>query len=361
MSGVSKKTPTRSVSEGTRNPAADVAWKARWRAEIGEHVIALAWSPDSSALAAAAVGGPISVFEAGTGRIRHVLPGHDFGTTALSWSPQGGLLASAGQDGKVRFWNVAGGQMHRSLDGGAAWVERATWSPDGTLLATAAGKKVRLWNAAGQLMREYGNHPSTVADIQWKPGTMELASAAYGQIALFHPDKAEPVRLLKWKGSQLVLAWSPNGKHMATGDQDSTVHFWIMKSGEDLMMSGYLTKVRELAWDYTSRYLATGGGRVPCVWDVSGKGPAGTTPQQLEGHTANVTSLAFQHAGPLLASAGADGLVMLWHPGKHKRALARAQAASGFTQIAWSPDDQWLGAGTESGAVLVYARLVSGE
>jgi WD40 repeat protein len=256
MSGVSKTT------------RAGASWGACWQAEIGDHVIALAWSPDGAGLAAAAVGGPITLFDGRTGRIRHVLPGHGFGTAALSWSPPphptlsplggegrvrgGGILASAGQDGKVKLWNVSTGQLHMALDGGSAWVERAVWSSGRTLLAAAAGKRVRLWNTAGQLMREYDNHPSTVADIQWKPGTLELVSAAYGQLAFFHPDQAEPVRSLNWKGSQLVLAWSPDGQHLATGDQDATVHFWIMKTGEDLMMSGYPTKVRELSWDHTS-------------------------------------------------------------------------------------------------------------
>jgi WD40 repeat protein len=338
------------VSKGSR---VGVSLGQRWQAEIGDHVIALAWSPDGTGLAAAAVGGPITLCDGTTGRIRHVLPGHGFGTIALSWSPQGALLASSGQDGKVKLWNVRDGKLQHALDGGSAWVERVAWSPDGTLLASAAGKKVRLWTADGQLMRDYGNHASTVADIQWKPGTLELASAAYGQIALFDPDKAEPVRSLSWKGSQLALAWSPDGKYIATGDQDSTVHFWIVKSGEDLMMSGYPTKVRELAWDCTSRFLATGGGDTPCVWDVSGKGPAGKKPLQFEGHKAKVTALAFQRGGPLLASAGADGLVFLWEPGKHKRPLAQSQVESAVTQASWAPGDDRLGIGTESVTIRV--------
>jgi WD40 repeat protein len=334
---------------------AGISLEQRWQAEIGDHVIALAWSPDGAGLAAAAVGGPITLCDGATGRIRHVLPGHGFGTSALSWSPQGALLASSGQDGKVKLWDVRDGKLQYALDGGSAWVERVVWSHDGTLLASAAGKKVRLWNTGGQLVRDFGNHPSTVADIQWKPGALELASAAYGQIALFHPDKAEPVRSLSWKGSQLVLAWSPDGKYIATGDQDSTVHFWIVKRGEDLMMSGYPTKVRELSWDHTSRYLATGGGDTPCVWDVSGKGPAGTKPAQLKGHNDKVTALAFQHSGPMLASGGADGLIMLWRPDKHTRPLAKAEVPAGITQIAWSADDQRLAVGTESGRVAVVS------
>ena len=345
MSGVSK----------TTKPG--VAWEARWQAHIGDHVIALAWSPDGAALAAAAIGGPVTLLDGQTGRTRHVLPGHGFGTSGLSWCPQGTVLASAGQDGTVRLLEAESGKEHLTLDAGAAWVERVAWSPDGTLLASAAGRKVRLWDPAGQLVREYANYPSTVADIQWKPGTLELASAAYGELALWHPDKPEPSRVFRWKGSMLVLAWSPDGKYIATGDQDSTVHFWIVKTGKDLMMSGYPTKVRELAWDCTSRYLATGGGAVPCVWDVSGKGPAGTEPLQLAAHRDRVTALAFQHSGPLLASAGADGLAALWQPGGHKRVLARASYQSAITQLGWSRDDRGLALGTESGVVAVHACL----
>jgi WD40 repeat protein len=339
----------------SKSPKSAVAFEPRWQAHVGDHVIALAWSPDGLTLAAAAVGGPITLCDGQTGRIRHVLPGHGFGTSALSWRPQGLLLASAGQDGKVRVWDAQGGREHLALDGGAAWVERVAWSPDGTLLASAAGRKVRLWDPAGRMVREYPNHPSTVADIRWKPGTHELASAAYGELTLWNPEKSEPIRVCKWKGSMLVLAWSPDGKYIATGDQDSTVHFWIVKTGEDLMMSGYPTKVRELAWDCTSRYLATGGGAVPCVWDVSGKGPAGTKPLQFEAHQDRVTGLAFQHAGPLLASAGADGLVALWQPGKSKRALTQAAHRAPIAQMGWSPDDRRLALGMESGTVAVHA------
>ena len=133
-----------------------------------------------------------------------------------------------------------------------AWARR--------LLASAAGKKLRLWDSAGQLKRELPAHPSTIADLQWKPGEPLLVSIAYGQLAGWSPEKPEPVRRYEWSGSMLAVAWSPDGKFLATGDQDATVHFWILKTGKDLQMAGYQTKVRELSWDQRSRYLATGGG-----------------------------------------------------------------------------------------------------
>lgn len=325
-----------------------------WAGDIGEHVIALRWSPDGTQLAAAAVGGPIVLFDAG-GKEKARLAGHGFGTTGISWHPKGKTLCSAGQDGKVRFWEVASGKQEAEVAGGAAWVEHVAWSPDGTLLATAAGKKVRLWNLAGAMVREWADHPSTVADLQWKPRSLELASAAYGKLTLFKPTQQEPLRVFEWKGSMLVLAWGPDGKHIATGDQDNTVHFWFLKTGKDLMMSGYPSKVRELSWDSTGRYLATGGSPSVCIWDTGGKGPAGSAPRQLDGHEELIRALAYQNFGPLLASACAAGKLVLWQPGKSDKPLAEDSHASPATQVTWAADDKRLALGCESGAVIVYA------
>ena len=72
-----------------------------------------------------------------------------------------------------------------------------------------------------------------------------------------------------------MIPWSPDGKYIATGDQDSTVHFWIMSTGDDLQMSGYPTKVRgrrslavhegalaagvtSLVWAPNDQYIAVG-------------------------------------------------------------------------------------------------------
>jgi len=328
--------------------------KTLWRADIADHVIALRWSPDGALLAAAGVEGPITLWDA-SGKAKHTLPGHGFGTADLSWHPRGAILCSAGQDGKARFWDVASGSQITEVAGGAAWVEHVQWSPDGAILATAAGKKVRLWNQAGEMLREWVDHPSTVADLQWRPRSLELATAAYGKLTVLKPTQQNPVRVFEWKGSMLVLAWSSDGKHIATGDQDNTVHFWIMKTGEDLMMSGYPTKVRELSWDYTGRFLATGGSDAICIWDTGGKGPGGTKPIQLEGHDDLVKALAYQNFGPLLASACAAGKLSLWSPGKSKTELAAQTHASPATQLAWAPDDKRLAAGWENGEITVYA------
>lgn len=328
-----------------------------WQAESPGYVEALTWAPDGSLLAAASVEGPVTFYDGPTGGVAHRLDGHGFGTTDLSFSPDGRTLATSGQDGAARLWDAREGSEIARLDGGAAWVPRVSYSPDGRYLATAAGRRIRLWKAARtcELLWESADHASTVTDLRWRSGSSkELVSSSYGGLTLWKPGSPEPARRFEWKGSTLTVAWSPNGRYIATGDQDSTVHFWIPATGQDLQMFGYPTKVRELAWNPTSRYLATGGGPLVTVWDCSGKGPEGTTPISLEAHEDFLADLAFQRKGPLLASCAEDGLVAVWEPGATESPVSVKALETPATRLAWSPDDRRLAAGGEDGRLAVY-------
>jgi WD40 repeat protein len=331
-----------------------------WQASVPDHTISVSWSPDNKYLAAAAVSGPITIFDASTGKPAQNLKGHGFGTAAVAWQPTGNLLASVGQDGKVRLWDVATGMETKVVEAGAAWAEKVVWHPSGQWLATAAGKKARVWTANGDLVRELPQQAGTVMDLAWRPGTAHLTLLAYGSVTTFDPATGtEPVKLFAWKGSPLALAWSPDGKIIAHGNQDETVHFWYYDTSQDLRMWGYHTKVRELSWDYTSRYLATGGSNVVCIWDMkaSSRGPEGSQPLMLHGHTeeGSLTAVAYQARGFLLASAGLDGQVFLW-----QQANTRGPQVGSFkfpsgeaSVLAWSRDDKSLATGSGSGAVAV--------
>jgi WD40 repeat protein len=326
-----------------------------WKGTVPDHAIDLAWSPDGTRLAVAAVSGPVHLFDT-AGRVVHELSGHGFGTAAVAFHPTQPVLATCGQDGKARLWDTVIGQERATFDCGAAWVDRLAWSLDGTLLATAAGKKVRLWNlATGEMVREYAGHGSTVADLAWRPDTNQLAVAAYGAVAVYDPEQTEPLRKYEWMGSALRLAWSPNGALLAHGNQDSSVHFWYAETGGQLHMSGYPSKVRELSWDFSGRYLATGGGDAVCVWDCGGKGPEGTTPRMLQGHAEPLTAVAWQRRGYLLASGDRAGRVILWQPANRTPLIGGATfEGTEISAVAWSPDDKTLAVGSGAGGVAVF-------
>lgn len=328
-----------------------------WTAALDDHIIGLGWSSGGSRIAAASVSGPIAVHCADTGERKFVLDGHGFGTTRMAWSPAGNVLASCGQDGYLRLWDAIHGRLFAAREGGATWVEHLAWSRTGEYLATAAGRRLRMWDvrdpAAPQLLHDYDEHPSTIAGIAWKPGTDELAACGYNGLTFWSPTQRTMLRRFDWKGSMLTLAWSPDAKYIATGNQDSTVQFWVMATGKELQMWGYRAKIRELAWDPKSRYLATGGAPVAVVWDCSGKGPSGTKPLMLEFHQRLLSQLTFQAEGNLLASGCEEGLVAVWRPGKETKPLATAYLEGGVSQLAWSPSGRRLAVGTGQGEIQI--------
>lgn len=332
--------------------------KPAWEGRVPDHVIGLSWSADGHHLAAAASTGSVTIFEAKAGRPCQSLAGHANGTLAVAWSPTGTSLATAGKDGRVRLWDTAGRQT-ACLEATRGWVEHLSWHPDGTKLSASAGRTVHVWGAAGEHLLDLTDHPSTVADLAWKPGTETLAALVYGGVMLWTVPRAgaPSFRLFPWKGSPLRMAWSPDGTMLAHGNQDATVHFWYAATAEELQMSGYATKVRELSWDPTSRYLATGGGPVVCVWDCGGEGPQGSTPTMLKAHHPNcvLTDVAYQHAGALLASAATDSRLCLWRPRDRQLLFAAAGDGAATTKISWSPNDKLLAVGFESGEVSVFA------
>lgn len=329
--------------------------KKSWEAHLGDHVVRLEWSPDGGLLAAALIGGPVAIFTA-DGRFLRELPGHSVGALAISWSADSRLLASAGQDGCARIWNAASGQPLRELNAGAQWVEQVAFSPAKDYLLTGAGRVLKLWNSAGQLLRDFPDHPSTISAIAWQPSDLYFATAAYGQLANYHAERPGFAKTFAWKGSILVVAWSPDGNYLATGNQDASVHFWYRKSGKDLEMTGYPAKIRELAWDSESRFLATGGSPVVTLWDCGGKGPAGTRPIQLEGHERFLSALAYQHKGKLIASGCQGGAVFVWNHRQPQRPLRAAWLGSAITQMRWAPDDAKLAASTEAGLLRVFEK-----
>jgi len=329
----------------------------RWRYSIDAPIAAIAPAPDGALLAIASIEGPITVLDALRGEALCTLAGHSGSTVALDWTPDAALLLSIGHDGLARFWDSRAGAERLAVQSGALWGERIVASPDNARIATAAGRHVRLWTRDGALVHAWPERASTVLDIAWRRGgkRTRLAAVSYGSVGLYDPAVGTKApRELRWKGSSLVLAWRPDGAFLVTGDQDASVHFWNVANGQDLMMAGYPRKVRELSWDASGRWLATGGGFQIIVWDCKSS-PEGTSPIVLEHHIVPLCALRYQRRGTLLAAASMDGGLSLWEPHQSENLLAE-MPPEGFevTAMAWSIDDRCLFVANEDGDVSAW-------
>jgi len=276
----------------------------------------LGWRGDGDALAVADLAGEVTLLDPHGGAVTGRLPGHAGGVLALAWQPGGQVLATGGADGLVRLHDAAGAAPVAPVRLGG-WVGALAWSRDGARLAAAAGRSLVLLDAAGAVLRRWQDHPSTVTDVVWSRDGSRVGAASYGGLRWYAVASTSdaPIRTFDWQGSLLTARVSPDGRWVASGNQDASVHVWRLWSGEDAEMTGYPEKVDTLAFDRTSRWMACGGTDEISVWDFSGKGPMGRAPRMLPGHDEQVCALVWEPTGDRLASAGRDGGLAVWAPG----------------------------------------------
>ena len=152
------------------------------------------------------------------------------------------MLVSCGYDGKLVWWDTVNNRKVRTTDAHAKWVRRAVASPDGAVVASVADDMAcKLWDAAtGTLIRELKGHAeltpthfnSMLHAVAFSPDGKLLATGdKVGHVAVWEAASGKPVgtveapTLYTWDKAQRnhsiggvrSLAFSPDGKHLAVG------------------------------------------------------------------------------------------------------------------------------------------------
>lgn len=346
-----------------------------------ESIYPLTLSPDGHWLAAAWLDGPASsamgprqqnlgVWEVlQSGRLINRAAANfahgDFDVAALAFHPQRFVLAATIATGEVRLWDLANQIKTNSVEvalehSDAAWTAHSrqangiAFSPDGHLLATGSmDRMVKLWDL------------SSLDDILTKH---ELPASV---VLLGHTDHVGTV------------AFSSDGKRLATGSVDQTIRLWdvpgSLQQGKRLdgahggiclaVLTGHDGSVNSVAFDETGGRLVSASHDMSIgIWDVRADAPIADAskpyetrrPRQqlicrLRGHTNWVNRAALLGDGQVI-SCSEDGSVRRWAADTEDVAICREHYSSVYG-VAWDPigsNPRYVASVGADGAIMIW-------
>jgi WD40 repeat protein/serine/threonine protein kinase len=209
------------------------------------------------------------------------------GSSAVAFAPNSRRLAVAGWGRKVEVWDVDAGRPVAVLTGLPGKVQALAYSRDGRYLAAGGTREGR----------------APVADPP-------------GAICVFRVGSGQPVcTLAGHTGGVTSLAFSPDGKRLASAGKDGVVRVWDIPEGKEVFTcKGHTQALYAVAYSSDGRFLASGGDdKTVRLWD-----PASGRPLRVLPHTSAVKALAFRPDGKRLVAASFR-YVYDWDPESGRR------------------------------------------
>ncbi len=293
-------------------------------------VLSGAFSPDGKVLATGGFDNDVRIWDVETKRLAKTLHGHkDAVFCTPAFSPDGSVLATGANDNQIKLWELTSGEEKLSLNGHDKPIGCLTFSSDGQTLASGAqDNSVKIWDVAtGKLLKTLSGHKQKVMWLAFSPdGKKVLSASSDGSVKEWDVTSGNELRTIltntgpEWE----ALGGNPGKGLLVSGDRDHVVRTWDLSkgamSGALLGASPHTGLVDTLAFTSDGKTLASSGrDKTIKLWNI-------TTGELL--HTMNngsvVYSVVFSADNQALVTASEDKKIRVWNvaTGKLTRTLS---------------------------------------
>lgn len=336
-------------------------------ANYWQEITRLSFSSDGTALLAGYRDGDVQGWQLSDGTPIRSL--EKLGTaTDASFSLDGRQVAG-GFDRYVRLWSVLDGTLLKTFESPEGQVQDSALSPDGTMLAFAAGEKaVFVWQVTdGTLLNRFETDSyGAVRDLSFSSDGEFLVAGMEGDI---NKGVCDTVLVWRMADGQLVrqfvapneygmvrVALSPNGEWLAASTFRAA-HIWhVQDNALRETLEGY-GNIYSVAFSRDGKFLASGScDGIVHLWHIADGTIASTIrdPSKLL-HAIPACPVVFSPDGKLLASPSKEGDVDLWQvPDGTVYGTLKSEDQDWIRSLSYSADGRYLAASTWGGAVLLW-------
>jgi hypothetical protein len=277
---------------------------------------------------------------------------------AVAFSPDGKLLAS-GSYGQVTVWDLATARPAAVLTNVLGAVNDLRFSPDGKLLAAAGGQPsakgdLRLFQVDGwKLLGTLPGHDDVVFSVAFSPDGKRLASASFDKtVRLWDVAGRKAERVLTGHSDFVyAVAFSPDGKWLVSASKDRSVKLVDADTGKSrFTFSGMDQDVLAVAVSPDGKSVVSSGFEPSLFW---WNPQTGERVRTQGGHGTAVNEVCFSKDGKLVVSAGSDRTVRTWD-GSTGAAVRTLTVGSIVYATAVSPDGTLIASGSFDGLVRLW-------
>ena len=206
----------------------------------------------------------------------------------------------------------------------------------------------------GETIYKYTGHSSYVYTLAWSPDGKRVASGSADHTAQVWDARNgnnEKVYALH-QDWVYGIAWSRDGNYIASGSFDRTAQVWDATTIKLLIpYRKHTDHVLCVAWSPDGKYVVSGSADLSAqVWEAA----TGNTVSNYKNHSSDVMAVSWSPNGSQIASGSRDRTVQVWEPSSEKPVYTHRAHTEFVYAVAWSPDGGYIASGGNDKTVRVW-------